>query len=98
MNEQEKETVDKMIRIYCKHKHKTLNKQLCESCQQLHDYAHQRLSKCPYGDEKPTCKKCPIHCYKPQMKQEIKEVMKYAGKWMIVYHPVLAIKHLIKEL
>lgn len=98
MNEQEKETVDKMIRIYCKHKHKSLNEQLCESCQQLHDYALQRLSKCPYGEEKPTCKKCPIHCYKPQMKQDIKEVMKYAGKWMIVYHPILAIKHLIKEL
>lgn len=95
INIQEKDTVEKMIRIYCKGKHKS-ESCLCKECEELREYAFQRLSKCTYGEDKPTCEKCPIHCYKPVMKEKIRLVMKYAGPRMILYHPILAIKHLFR--
>lgn len=96
MNEHEKDTVEKMIYIYCLHKHKT-HGALCPECKELNDYAHLRLDKCTFGEDKPTCEKCPIHCYKPIMKEKVREVMKYAGPRMILYHPILAVRHLVKN-
>lgn len=95
INKAEKNTVEKMIRIYCKSKHKS-NTYLCQECMELKEYAFQRLSKCTYGENKPTCEKCPIHCYKPAMKKQIQVVMRYAGPRMLFHHPILAIKHLLK--
>ena len=95
--EQEKRTVRQMVEIYCYGKKHTA-KGLCEECSALLDYAYQRLDHCKFGEEKPTCKKCPIHCYNPEMKEKIREAMRYAGPRMILYHPVAAIKHLIREI
>lgn len=47
---------------------------------------------------KPTCKKCSIHCYRPDMKERIKRVMRWAGPRMMFYHPVAAVKHLLREM
>jgi len=43
------------------------------------------------------CKKCPIHCYKPDMRVKMRAVMRWAGPRMVLYHPIEAIKHLIRE-
>lgn len=94
--EQEKVTVSQMIAIYCHSRHGT--EKLCEQCKALEDYAHARLSHCKFGEDKTSCKKCPIHCYKPDMKEKMREVMRYAGPRMLWYHPAAAIRHLIKEL
>ena len=96
MNADEKITVEKMIRIYCRSKHLP-NDYLCDDCKVLNDYASQRLSRCTFGENKPTCEKCPIHCYKIAMKEQIQIVMRFAGPRMILYHPILAIRHLIKN-
>ena len=74
--EQEKRTVRQMVEIYCYGKKHTA-KGLCEECSALLDYAYQRLDHCKFGEDKPTCKKCPIHCYKPEMKEKIREAMRY---------------------
>lgn len=95
--EQEKATVRQMIEIYC-HGKKHVSKWLCEDCSALLDYAYQRLDHCKFGENKPTCKKCPIHCYKPDMKEKMREVMRYAGPRMMLYHPIAAIRHIIREL
>ena len=92
--EQEKRVVEQMIRLYCRKKEG--NKTLCDECRQLIDYAHHRLDCCRFGDSKPTCRKCSIHCYKPEMKQHIQQVMRWAGPRMIIYHPLAAIKHLLQ--
>ncbi|GAA5645137.1 nitrous oxide-stimulated promoter family protein [Vibrio proteolyticus] len=89
-------TVKAMIWIYCRDKHGA-RQILCEECDALLRYAVQRLDRCPYGAAKPTCNRCPIHCYKPEPKQRMLAVMRYAGPRMLLPHPILAIRHLIHE-
>ena len=60
------------------------------------EYVKFRRSKCPWGDNKPFCANCKIHCYKPEMREKIKEVMRFSGPRMIFYHPVIALNHLIE--
>ena len=91
--EQERATVRAMIRIYCRDQHS--GAPLCADCAALSAYADERLDKCPFGEEKPTCQTCPIHCYKPEKREQIKTVMRYAGPRMLWNHPVMAIRHLI---
>jgi len=94
--EREKKTVAAMIRIYCRDKHNE-RAGLCETCRQLEGYAFQRLDKCPFGEIKSTCARCPVHCYRPDMREQIRQVMRYAGPRMMLYHPVLAVRHLLDE-
>lgn len=95
--EREKRTIVKMIAMYCKAKHEP-NGELCQSCSALRQYALERVTRCKFGEAKPVCAKCPIHCYKPSMRQEIRNVMRYAGPRMLFSHPIAAIRHLIDSL
>lgn len=90
---QERETLQAMIQLYCRKNHTP--DPLCDDCSKTWLYAEERLDKCPFGYEKPTCQNCTVHCYKPEMRQRIKEIMRYAGPRMIWHHPVMAIRHLI---
>lgn len=92
--ERERRTVEAMIDIYCHQRHGT-GKELCPSCEALRVYARQRLQKCPFQEGKPTCAKCPVHCYKPDTRREIRAVMRYAGPRMLYRHPRMALWHLI---
>ena len=89
----EMQTVEEMIKIYCKGMHHTKGG-LCDECQELLDYAQLRSSKCPFMENKTFCSNCKVHCYKPDMRNKIKEVMRYSGPRMMFHHPVMAIKHL----
>lgn len=91
----EKRTVEFMIRLYCRKKEK--NDELCDTCKSLIDYAHKRLEQCPFGEQKGTCKHCKIHCYKPEMRERIRMIMKYIGPRMIVYAPIQVLKHFLKK-
>ena len=93
--EQEKRTVKAMIKIYCRHKEH--NKELCNECRELLEYACHRLEHCKFGEKKSTCRKCPIHCYKPGMRERMCDVMRFAGPRMIFLHPIMAIRHLWAE-
>lgn len=93
--ETEFKTVKAMMEIYCKQQHGSHS--LCEQCQALLSYAETKLDRCPYGESKPTCNKCPIHCYKPEQKQQMKAVMRYSGPRMLLPHPILSIRHLLHE-
>jgi len=96
MNAREKNTVSKMIRIYCRFKHGS-RKSLCPDCKQLSDYTHKRLEYCPFGESKSSCEKCTVHCYKPEYREKIREVMRFAGPRMLFFHPVEAIRHWWKK-
>jgi len=88
----EKKTIDYMVRIYCKGHHGT-NSELCPECLQFRDYAFMRLGKCPFQEKKSTCGKCLIHCYKPDMKLNVKKIMRYSGPRLLLHHPILALNH-----
>ncbi|MDY6013195.1 nitrous oxide-stimulated promoter family protein [Clostridium sp.] len=94
--DKEKDIVKLMIEIYCEKKHKTKNNQLCDECRELLEYAHKRLSYCKFGNEKTSCKRCPIHCYKKDMKIKIKQVMRFSGCRLIIYRPYEFIRHIFK--
>jgi hypothetical protein len=63
------------------------------SCRDFLNYADLRLRKCPFGEHKPTCSNCPVHCYKKERKEEAREIMRFAGPRMLLRHPILAIAH-----
>jgi len=90
----ERKTIEAMIRLFCRDQH-GMKRSLCVQCAELQTYARQRLEKCPYGDDKPTCVNCPIHCYKPALRQQVQIVMGYAGPRMLRHHPILAIHHML---
>lgn len=89
-------TVSAMVAIYC-HAHHAMRQGLCQECKTLLDYAETRLDRCPYGQQKPTCNQCPIHCYKPEQKEQMRQVMRFSGPRMLLPHPILAIRHLLHE-
>ena len=92
----EQQTVSAMIRLYCDHHHQD---PACRHCQQLQEFAHQRLRRCRYGHgHKPTCANCHIHCYAPAMRKQIQLVMKWSGPRMLLRHPWLTLRHLLDGL
>jgi Nitrous oxide-stimulated promoter len=91
--ERERRTVAAMIGIYCRAKHAS-EALLCPECADLEAYTRLRLEKCPYGEAKPTCANCPIHCYQPHRREEVRRVMAFAGPRMLWRHPVLAVRHM----
>ncbi len=94
--EKEKYIVGQMIQLYCRknHSHK---EGLCPECRRLKTYAEQRSDKCPFMESKTFCSNCKIHCYKKEMREKIRRVMRFSGPRMIFYHPVLAVSHMIES-
>ena len=91
----EMKTIAAMIALYCEGHHGYGRGELCTDCRQVHDYAAKRLTLCPFQQEKPTCGNCSIHCYKKDMRDKIRAVMRYAGPRMSYRHPVMALRHLL---
>lgn len=89
-------TMQRMVEIYCRDHHGA--GEPCTACREFVDYAEQRLEKCPYGEGKPTCAKCPIHCYKQAQREQAQQIMRYAGPRMMYRHPWLAFTHLLDKL
>lgn len=84
--------------LYCHAKHGSQGDQLCDACDELHEYAMLRIRKCPYKENKPACASCPIHCYQRIRREEMKTVMRYSGPRMLRRHPVMAIFHILDGL
>ena len=92
--EKEKETVSFMIRLYCRKKHHT-KEELCPECAELEQYAKDRSDHCPFMENKTFCSNCTVHCYAPDMREKIRTVMRYSGPRMMLYHPMMAIRHVV---
>jgi predicted amidophosphoribosyltransferase len=90
--ERELQTIQAMITIYCGDRHGA-TESLCADCQALLAYAQVRLDRCHFGAEKPTCVNCPVHCYQPRYREQVRTVMRYAGPRMLWRHPVLSVRH-----
>ncbi len=88
----EKKTISYMVEIYCENHHKT-HGELCPECTEFLTYAHMRLDKCPFQEKKSTCGKCLFHCYRADMKEKVKIVMRFSGPRMLLHHPSEALHH-----
>jgi Nitrous oxide-stimulated promoter len=75
--------------------HSNAGSDLCEECVSLHEYALLRIDKCRFGDDKPTCAQCTVHCFRSEMREQIRTVMRYSGPRMTLSHPYLAMRHLL---
>jgi hypothetical protein len=90
----ELQTIRVMVAMYCRDHHGRPDAH-CPRCVELMDYAARRLERCVFGDAKPTCANCTVHCYSADRREEVRVVMRYAGPRMLLRHPVLGISHLI---
>ena len=93
--QREKETVSLMISIYCRKNHG--GKELCPECAALDAYARSRSDHCPFMETKTFCSNCRVHCYRPEMRKKIREVMRFSGPRMVLYHPIMALRHGIES-
>lgn len=93
-------TMESMVGIWCADHHaQDAGRDLpCTECCEFLDYAARRLEKCPYGEAKPTCAKCPVHCYKRAQREQARAIMRYAGPRMTLRHPWLSLMHLVDKL
>ena len=94
--QREQHVVEEMIQLYCRKNHSKEERQgrkMCPVCQELSDYAKLRSQKCPFMENKTFCANCKVHCYKPEMREKIRAVMRWAGPRMLPVHPVLSVKH-----
>jgi hypothetical protein len=90
--EEEAGSLSAVIGLYCRKKHGT-KEGFCKDCTSLRDYAVMRLERCIFLPQKPTCARCPVHCYTPQRRQEIRQVMRYAAPRFYFFRPRLALRH-----
>lgn len=93
--QREKAMVNEMIALYCRKNHGTRGG-LCPDCAALAAYARQRSDRCPFMATKTFCSNCKVHCYKPEMREKIRDVMRFSGPRMLFVHPVAAIRHVME--
>ena len=89
----EQRALEAMMRMYCGHHH--VDTPLCPECAELADYARRRLERCVFGDAKPTCANCLVHCYKAEMRERVRVMMRWAGPRMLFRHPIMGVRHLL---
>lgn len=93
--EREKRMVSEMIALYCRKQHGTKKGGLCLECETLTEYARQRSDQCPFMETKTFCSNCKVHCYRLDMRDRIRAVMRFSGPRMMFHHPIAAIRHVI---
>ena len=82
-----------MVHIYCRAFHDSDPGTVCTECAELLNYATERLDLCSFGEDKPACNRCQVHCYTPVPRRAVREIMRFAGPRMTLRHPILAIGH-----
>ena len=90
--------MQRMLEVYCAGHHGIKGASLCAACNEFLGYVQRRIDKCPYGESKPTCAGCPIHCYKRVQREKARAIMRYAGPRMTWRHPWLSLTHVLDKL
>lgn len=101
----------KFVGVYCRHRHRGAEKSplrfggrtpewaagwpaLCGSCRKLLAHVLVKRLRCPY-DPKPACRKCSTHCYAPKYRSEMRAVMRYAGRRLVLSGRLDYLLHLL---
>ena len=101
--DREEKTISQMVALYCAGNHEAASRTetvvcgeaVCPQCAQLDEYATLRTRRCRKMHVKTSCDACENHCYKPEMRERIRQVMRYSGPRMMTKHPIAAIRHLL---
>ena len=88
-------TLQAMMHLYCRGHRHGCEERLCPHCTALLRYAARRLERCVFGDAKPNCADCRVHCYRADMREQIRQVMRWAGPRMLLRHPILSVAHMM---
>lgn len=99
----EMKTISQMVALHCAENHSKADRvfvshsgePICGECKALDEYAVLRTQRCRQMESKTSCEECGNHCYKPEMREKIRAVMRYSGPRMLGKHPVAAIRHLL---
>ena len=68
------------------------------------DFVHEQgglnmyIEKRPFMETKTFSSQCKVHCYKKDKRDQIRKVMRFSGPRMLVYHPIMAIRHLYYQI
>ena len=91
-------TLVTFVKIFCKAKHADQPQvlvpgrveelaggpvQVCAQCAKLLQHAVVKRTHCQ-RDPKPDCKHCPTHCYAPQYRGQIRQVMMFSGRHLLL--------------
>ena len=88
--------IGKFVQIYCRDCHGADRRDsfplpsgldsilICPECVRFMEYVVEKRIKCPLEFEKPSCKKCRIHCYAAAEREKIRKIMAYSGRKMIL--------------
>ena len=96
-------TVSQMIALYCADHHAGAPRDqvahcgepLCAECAAVDAYAVLRTQRCRKMHVKTSCEQCENHCYRPEEREKIRAIMRYAGPRMLRKHPIAVIRHLL---
>lgn len=55
---------------------------VCAECGDFLLYAFGRRLRCPL-EEKPSCKHCHVHCFRPGHREKVREIMRFSGPYLI---------------
>lgn len=67
---------------------------LCPDCTKLLAHAFTKRTHCPM-EPKPACKHCPNHCYHPNYREKIREVMRFSGRKLVLSGRLDLLFHLL---
>jgi hypothetical protein len=84
--------IDVMVRLWCRGVHQPRGESSA-ACAELLAYARTKLLRCPFAADRPSCSRCAVHCYRKDMRERIRAVMRYAGPRILVREPVMALRY-----
>ena len=92
--EREKLTIRHMVEIYCRG-HRHFASGICVNRTSSLLYSYDRIEKCPFNcSQKPACGLCRTNCFTAKRYRQFRQIMRYAGPRMMLYHPYLTMVHI----
>ena len=88
--------IAKFVEVFCQGRHGGIERPafhlpaglgergLCPDCAAFMEYAIAKRLKCPLEAEKPTCKRCRIHCYAKAEREKVREIMAWSGRRLML--------------
>lgn len=67
---------------------------LCRPCAKLLGHAFVKRAHCPINP-KPACKHCQSHCYQPAYREQIRAVMRFSGRKLVLSGRLDLLFHLL---